>query len=107
MRTSLGNWLLGTGVAVGVVGAVGLALGVQPHLSPFMLKVVVYKLIFAAAAGLLVAGATIQGRTRGGKGSVERSGAGVERLVSSVEGERREEHLGVRDGPSLRRGPTR
>jgi hypothetical protein len=43
-----------------------LALGWEPRLSPFMLKVVVYKLTFAAALALIAAGAAIGRRPKAG-----------------------------------------
>jgi len=59
-RDTLGSALLILGLLVGLAAAAGLAAGVEPRLSPFMLKVVVFKLSFVAAAGLLVAGAAIR-----------------------------------------------
>ena len=62
MRPSrFGGLLLATGAAVGVVAVVGLVFGVEPaKLPPAILNIAVYKLAFAAAAGLLAAGAVVQ-----------------------------------------------
>ena len=59
-RATVGNALLLLGLLVGVAAVAALAMGVAPALSPFMLRVVVYKLCFAAAAGLLFAGALVR-----------------------------------------------
>lgn len=62
MRASrFGGLLIGVGAAVGVVAVVGLVLGFEPaKLPPVLLNIAVYKLTFAAAAGLLAAGAVVQ-----------------------------------------------
>ena len=62
MRPSrFGGFLLGIGVAVGVAAVVGLATGFEPsRLPPALVDIAVYKLTFAAAAGLLAAGAIIR-----------------------------------------------
>ena len=59
-RTQVANLFLAAGVAVGVVSAVALALDIVPRLSPFMMKVVVYKLAFIGAGSLLAAGAVLR-----------------------------------------------
>lgn len=60
-RTTLATLLLGGGLLLGLAAAVGLALGAgPPRLSPFMLKVVMYKLAFIAALGLITAGAFVR-----------------------------------------------
>jgi hypothetical protein len=56
-----GGFLLGIGVAVGIGAVVGLATGFEPSRLPAaLLDVAVYKLTFAAAAGLLAAGAIVR-----------------------------------------------
>ena len=56
-----GGFLLGIGVAVGIAAVVGLATGFEPSRLPAaLLDVAVYKLTFAAAAGLLAAGAIVR-----------------------------------------------
>ena len=62
MRTSrFGGLLIGVGAAVGVAAVVGLAVGFEPATLPrAILNIAVYKLTFAAAAGLLAAGAVVQ-----------------------------------------------
>ena len=61
MRTSrFGQLLLVVGGAVGVAAVVGLVVGFEPAtLPPSLLNLAVYKLTFAAAAGLLAAGAIV------------------------------------------------
>jgi len=66
-RSTLGSLLLALGLLVGLVAGVALAAGVAPPpLSHFVLKVVVYKLTFAAALGLIAAGAMVQRWARRG-----------------------------------------
>lgn len=62
MRTSrFGGLLIAVGAAVGVAAVVGLVVGFEPaNLPPAILNIAVYKLTFAAAAGLLAAGAVVQ-----------------------------------------------
>ena len=62
MRTSrFGQLLLVVGGAVGVAAVVGLVVGFEPaKLPPALLNIAVYKLTFAAAAGLLAAGAIVR-----------------------------------------------
>ena len=74
MRTGrFGGLLLATGAAVGMAAVVGLVVGFEPSRLPAaMLDIAVYKLTFAAAAGLLAAGAIIRrhgGRDRSEPGS--------------------------------------
>ncbi len=75
MRTGrFGALLLGTGAAVGVAAVVGLVLGFEPSRLPAaVLDIAVYKLTFAAAAGLLAAGAIIRrhGKRAAGEADVE------------------------------------
>jgi hypothetical protein len=74
MRTSrFGGFLLGTGVAVGVAAVVGLVTGFEPSQLPAaLLDIAVYKLTFAAAAGLLVAGAVLRRYARRDEQGAER-----------------------------------
>lgn len=62
MRGSrFGGLLIGVGAVVGVAAVVGLVVGFEPaKLPPVLLNIAVYKLTFAAAAGLLAAGAVVQ-----------------------------------------------
>jgi hypothetical protein len=56
----LANRLLVLGVAIGLVGAVGLAVGFRPSQLPAaLLDISVYKLVFIAAGCVLAAGALI------------------------------------------------
>lgn len=59
-RSHVANAFLLTGLAVGVGTGLALAFGVVPRLSPFMMKVVIYKLAFIGAGSLLVAGAVLR-----------------------------------------------
>ena len=57
----LGRFLLGLGLAVGVLATVALALGFEPaRLPAALLNIAAYKLTFLAAFGLLAAGAVVQ-----------------------------------------------
>ena len=62
MKTGrFGGLLLATGAAVGVAAVVGIVTGFEPsRLPPALLDIAVYKLTFAAAAGLLGAGAIVR-----------------------------------------------
>ena len=62
MRTSrFGQLLLVVGGAVGVAAVIGLVVGFEPAKLPAaLLNIAVYKLTFAAAAGLLAAGAVVR-----------------------------------------------
>jgi hypothetical protein len=62
MKTErFGRLLLATGAAVGVAAVVGIVTGFHPsRLPPALLDIAVYKLTFAAAAGLLAAGAIVR-----------------------------------------------
>ena len=52
--------LLGLGAAIGVAGAIGLAVGFQPSRLPAaLIDISVYKLVFIAAAVVLGAGAIV------------------------------------------------
>ena len=56
-----GGLLLATGAAVGVAAVVGLVVGFEPSRLPAaLIDIAVYKLTFAAAAGLLTAGAIVR-----------------------------------------------
>ncbi len=59
-RTQVANAFLAGGVVVGVVSALALSFDVVPQLSPFMMKVVIYKLAFIGAGSLLAAGAVLR-----------------------------------------------
>ena len=57
----IGEVLLAVGAVVGVAAVMGLVVGFEPSkLPPALLNVAVYKLTFAAAAGLFAAGAVVQ-----------------------------------------------
>lgn len=59
--TRLGALLLGLGVLVGMLAALGLLVGFEPaRLPAALLNVAAYKLTFLAAFGLLAAGAVVQ-----------------------------------------------
>jgi hypothetical protein len=59
--THLGAFLLGLGVAVGILAGLGLLLGLEPaRLPAALLNVAAYKLTFLAAFGLLAAGAVVR-----------------------------------------------
>lgn len=77
MRTSrFGQILLVVGGSVGVAAVVGLVLGFEPAKLPdALLNIAVYKLTFAAAAGLLAAGAIVR---RYARGAAERSNRSVD-----------------------------
>ena len=60
MRFSLGRVLITGGLAVGVFGAVAVALGLHAALPPDILKVAAYKMVGIAAVGLIVAGAAVR-----------------------------------------------
>jgi hypothetical protein len=56
-----GGLLLATGAAVGVAAVVGIVTGFEPSRLPAaLIDIAVYKLTFAAAAGLLTAGAIVR-----------------------------------------------
>jgi predicted lysophospholipase L1 biosynthesis ABC-type transport system permease subunit len=62
MTAKLGTVLMVGGVAVGTIAAVALGLHLKVVLPAEVLTVVVYKGMFAAAAGLLAAGAVVRRR---------------------------------------------
>jgi hypothetical protein len=62
MTRKIGTVLTAAGGVVGAAGVIGLASGVQITLPPDLATLIFYKLLFGAAAGLMVAGAVI-GRT--------------------------------------------
>ena len=68
-RVQVANAFLYAGLVVGVIAAVALALDVVPRLSPFMMKVVIFKLAFIGAAVLLVAGAILHRWARRDEGT--------------------------------------
>ena len=72
MRASTGSALMVAGTAVGVAAGVGLLVGVHPTLPPALLSLVIYKAIFAGAAGLLATGAIIRRRALLGRGDRQR-----------------------------------
>ena len=60
-KSRFGGFLLATGAAVGVAAVVGIMTGFDPaKLPPALLTIAAYKLAFAAAAGLLAAGAIVR-----------------------------------------------
>jgi hypothetical protein len=68
-----GAMLLATGAVVGVAAVVGLVVGFEPSRLPrALLDIAVYKLTFAAAAGLLAAGAIV--RRHGNRASGDEAG---------------------------------
>jgi hypothetical protein len=56
----VGDTLLAIGALVGVAAIVGYELDFIPSLPPAMLKLVIYKLVFVAGIGFLVAGAVVR-----------------------------------------------
>lgn len=60
MMRRFGDFLLGIGLVVGIGAIIGYELDIIPPLPPAVLKLVLYKLIFAGGVGLLVAGAFIR-----------------------------------------------
>ncbi|MDP9201242.1 MAG: hypothetical protein M3P26_04840 [Gemmatimonadota bacterium] len=56
----VGDTLLALGAVIGIGAIVGYELDFIPTLPPAVLKLVIYKLIFAGGIGLLVAGAFIR-----------------------------------------------
>jgi hypothetical protein len=73
MKTGrFGGLLLATGAAVGVAAVVGLVTGFEPsRLPPALIDIAVYKLTFAAAAGLLAAGAIVRRYSKRGADRIE------------------------------------
>ena len=73
MKTGrFGQLLLATGAAVGVAAVVGLVTGFEPsRLPPALIDIAVYKLTFAAAAGLLAAGAIVRRYSRRDAADIE------------------------------------
>jgi hypothetical protein len=80
VKPSAASFLTGAGVVVAVAGVTGLATGVQFSLPPAILTVVIYKGIFAAAAGLMIVGALF-GRQAYRHRSVERQPEPNEEVV--------------------------
>jgi hypothetical protein len=56
----LGDALIALGAVIGIGAIVGYELDLIPTLPPVVLKLVIYKLIFAGGVGLLVGGAFIR-----------------------------------------------
>ena len=85
MRTSrFGQILLAVGSAVGIAAVVGLVVGFEPAKLPAaLLNIAVYKLTFAAAGGLLAAGAIVQRYARRDDGSQASSGNGTDAAPQS------------------------
>ena len=73
MKTArFGGLLLATGAAVGVAAVVGLVTGFEPSRLPAaLIDIAVYKLTFAAAAGLLAAGAIVRRYSRRDAADIE------------------------------------
>ena len=73
MKTGrFGGLLLATGAAVGIAAVVGLVTGFEPSRLPAaLIDIAVYKLTFAAAAGLLAAGAIVRRYARRNAADVE------------------------------------
>lgn len=70
--TTVGLLLRVCGLVVGVAAVAALALGVDlSQLSPFLVKIALYKLAFIAALGLLVAGAMLGRRARAHRGTAD------------------------------------
>src|SRR5687767_991879 len=69
---SLSRLLVATGAVVAIAAGIAMTVGWEPRLSPFMLKLVFYKLSFIGAAGLIAAGAVI-GRRYGSSRAAEGS----------------------------------
>jgi hypothetical protein len=113
MGTSrFGQLLLVIGGGVGVAAVVGLVVGFEPAaLPPALVNIAVYKLTFAAAAGLLAAGAIVRryarrsasGRISDSEDSVEAEGERAalgEGLPNTVKSAReQQESVRVRDRP--------
>ena len=57
MNLSIGKILTAVGAAVATFGAVAMAIGLKFSVPPEVYTIVVYKAIFAAAAGLMIVGA--------------------------------------------------
>ena len=59
-RSTIASSLLACGLVVGLGATAALLLGVDPtRLSPFLVRIALFKLAFIAAAGLLTAGALL------------------------------------------------
>ena len=74
MLRKIGDGLLVLGLVIGLGSIVGYQLDIIPTLPPAVLKLVLYKLIFVGALGLLVAGAFIRRLTNpelGGQASLK------------------------------------
>ncbi|MGI8499046.1 MAG: hypothetical protein ACR2OG_15865 [Gemmatimonadaceae bacterium] len=62
MRSTVGSTLITVGAGVGMVGALVYVSGIQVHLSPALVSLLLAKATFAAAGGLMVAGAVLRRR---------------------------------------------
>jgi hypothetical protein len=79
--------LLGLGATIGVVGAIGLAIGFQPSRLPSaLIDISVYKLVFVAAAAVLAAGAVVRRAERRFR-SADHSAAAERRAAELGEGD--------------------
>ncbi|MEO7711667.1 MAG: hypothetical protein ABIV10_01965 [Gemmatimonadaceae bacterium] len=64
-RSTIASSLLACGLVVGVAATVALLFGFEPtRLSPFLVKIALFKLTFIAAIGLIAAGALLGRRAR-------------------------------------------
>jgi hypothetical protein len=73
-KSRFGGFLLATGAAVGVAAVVGIMTGFDPaKLPPALLTIAAYKLAFAAAAGLLAAGAIVRRHANRAEADPERA----------------------------------
>lgn len=67
--TQLGTMLRAVGLLVGLATIAAILFRIDPtRISPFFIKVAIYKVAFIAAIALLVAGATLGRRDRSGRG---------------------------------------
>ncbi|MDQ6886039.1 MAG: hypothetical protein M3068_01965 [Gemmatimonadota bacterium] len=62
MRPAVGTTLIMAGAGVGMVGALAYVSGIQVQLSPALVSLLLAKATFAAAGGLMVAGAVLRRR---------------------------------------------
>jgi hypothetical protein len=101
--TRVGRFLLGLGVGVGVAAGVGLIVGFEPaRLPPALLNLAAYKLTFAAALGLLVAGAAV---VRYGRREEDHERAARDRAAQLGEGSAPAQPIDVRRDAERAREP--